>query len=92
MGIDGVGRVPISEVHGQAEAIAFDLHRAVAEAGANIGEEGVASRVSIGTGAIDEQGIDDDAILAAADSSMYMAKRAAHKAARRVVTLELERP
>ena len=71
----------------QAEAVAVDLHRAVAGAEVTIGGEVVASRVSIGIGVIDERATDDDAILAAADSSMYAAKRAAHNASRRAVAL-----
>jgi GGDEF domain-containing protein len=86
VGIDDAVSIPVA--HGQAEAVAVDLHRAVAEAGVTTSGEVVASRVSIGIGAVNEQGSEDDAILAALDSSMSRAKRVA----RRVVTLQLERP
>jgi diguanylate cyclase (GGDEF)-like protein len=75
----------------QAEAVVVDLHRDVTEARVTIGGEGLSSRVSIGIAGIDEHATDADAILAAADSSMYAAKRAAQNASRRA-TLQLERP
>ncbi len=60
----------------QAEAIAVDLQRIVVACTVTREEEELHTGVSIGVAFIDEHSADREAVLAAADASMYMAKRA----------------
>ncbi len=63
----------------QATTIAADIRRAVCEATVMIGDEVLRIQASVGVALIDDRSIDRDAVLAAADTSMYKAKRAAKR-------------
>jgi GGDEF domain-containing protein len=60
----------------QVDAIAADFANVVATATVRVGIEVLSIRASVGIALIDEHAVDDEAVLAEADRSMYAAKRA----------------
>ena len=69
--------VLLSNVAGsQVDAIASDFANVVATATVSVGTDVLSIRASVGIALIDEHAVDDEAVLAEADRSMYAAKRA----------------
>lgn len=61
----------------QAAAVAADFRRVVEEAAVTIGDQVLSPRISVGVAFIDDHVVDDEAVLAVADASLYTAKREA---------------
>ena len=60
----------------QVDAIAADFAKVVATATVSVGTHVLSIGASVGIALIDEHAVDDEAVLAEADRSMYAAKRA----------------
>jgi diguanylate cyclase (GGDEF)-like protein len=76
LGGDEFGILLANATRSQVDAIAADFANVVATAKVTVGTDVLSIRASVGIALIDEQAVDDEAVLAEADRSMYAAKRA----------------
>jgi diguanylate cyclase (GGDEF)-like protein/PAS domain S-box-containing protein len=76
LGGDEFGVLLANVAGSQVDAIAADFANVVATATVRVGIEVLSIRASVGIALIDEHAVDDEAVLAEADRSMYAAKRA----------------